>query len=122
MTDSTAILDQAILAELRELGRELGQDVLGEVVAAYAKLAPELLDELEAAAGAGARDRLVRAAHTLKGSSAQIGASAVRDAARALEVEVGAGRLERAGALVQACRTAFEESLLALSAVVGQPT
>lgn len=116
MSDPTGCLERSILDELRELGRELGQDVLGEVVAAYLKLAPELLAEIDAAAVAGDGDRISRAAHTFKGSSAQIGAGLVRDAARALETEVRAGRIERAVELAQACRGAFEEAAVALAA------
>lgn len=108
MTDSSTAIDPAILEELRALSKELGEDVLGEVVGAYRKLVPDLLVQLDLASRSGGLDDLARAAHALKGSSAQIGALEVREAACALEVEARAGRGERAADLAAKCRAAFE--------------
>lgn len=115
MTDTTPILDPAVLEELRELGRELEQDVLGEVVSAYRKIGPELLEKLVAAAAAQDVEGVRHAAHTLKGSSAQMGARRVCDLARELEGEARAGRSAGFAALVAACREAFAEADAALA-------
>lgn len=120
MSGSSNLLDEAVLNELRELSRELEQDVLGEVVTAYRKVAPELLGTLEEAVGGRVFDALARAAHTLKGSSAQIGASAVRDLAREIEADARAERGDRLASLVAQCRAAYAEVDAALAAVVGE--
>ena len=115
MNETTPILDSAVLDELRELGRELEQDVLGEVVAAFRKLAPELLGEMEAAEARGDWSSLARAAHTLKGGSAQIGARALSTLARGVETAAKAGQGEGLAVLVAECRAAH----LAADAALG---
>ncbi|MBK7951586.1 MAG: Hpt domain-containing protein [Deltaproteobacteria bacterium] len=120
MSESSSLLDEAVLNELRELSRELEQDVLGEVVTAYRKVAPELLVALEEAVGGRVFDALARAAHTLKGSSAQIGASVVRDLAREIEAEARAERGDRIAPLVAQCRVAYVAVDEALARVVGE--
>lgn len=109
MSASESILDTAVMEELRELGRELEQDVLGEVVEAYRKLAPELLVQMSEAASGGALEALARAAHTLKGGSAQIGARAVAEHARAIEASARAGSDGSFESLVEACHAAYRE-------------
>lgn len=120
MSDSIRPLDEAVLNELRELSRELDQDVLGEVVAAYRKVAPELLAELQRAAGSSGLDTLARAAHALKGSSAQIGALELRDLARELEADARAGRGDRIALLVAQCRAAYAAVDAAFARVIGE--
>lgn len=118
MNETTPILDSAVLDELRELGRELEQDVLGEVVAAYRKIGPEMLEKLAAAVAGGDSEAVRHAAHTLKGSSAQMGARRVCELARELEGEARAGRSQGFAALVAACREAFAEADAALARTI----
>lgn len=120
MSESSSLLDEAVLNELRELSRELDQDVLGEVVTAYRKVAPELLVALDEAIGPRAFDALARAAHTLKGSSAQIGAVSVRDLAREIEADARAERGDRIALLVAQCRAAYVAVDSALARAVGE--
>ncbi|MEZ4334354.1 MAG: Hpt domain-containing protein [Myxococcota bacterium] len=118
MRDAREILDDAILAELSALGHELDRDVLGEVVSAYRKVVPDLLRDLEEAAARRAFEPLVRAAHALKGSSAQIGAVGVRDAARAIEEAARGERAEALGPLVAQCREAWTQADAKLAELV----
>lgn len=120
MSASSELLDEAVLNELRELSKELDQDVLGEVVTAYRKVAPELLAQLEEAATGRVFGVLARAAHTLKGSSAQIGALPLRELARELEADARAERGDRIALLVAQCRTAWVEVDAALARAVGE--
>lgn len=117
---SEAVLDAVVVEELRLLSRELDQDVLGDVVSAYRKVGPELLDQIREAASTRAFDALARAAHTLKGSSAQLGAIVVRDLARELESDARAGREGRVLELAERCRTAFEQASTALAREAGR--
>lgn len=114
MSAPREILDPAVMDELPELE----QDVLGEVVAAYRKLAPEFLGQMAEAVASGSLDALARAAHTLKGGSAQIGARMVGDRARAVEAAARAGQGESIGDLVEACRVAAVAADAALADVL----
>ncbi len=107
MSPTREILDSAVMDELRELGRELEQDVLGEVVTAYRKLAPELLSQMTQSVSSRSLDSLARAAHTLKGGSAQIGAREVCELARTIESGARAGSDVGAAELVARCREAY---------------
>lgn len=98
-----ALLDQTTLCELRALGAELGEDVLGEVARAFEETTPALVREIAAAAAARDFARLARAAHTLKSSSAQVGAQRLRDLALELEAAARVGRSEDAEAIAAAC-------------------
>lgn len=100
MSAAEPILDAAVLEELRALGRQLEQDVLSDVVEAYRKLAPELAAEMSRAAAAADFERLRKAAHTLKGGSAQMGVRRVTSLARALEAEAREARGERLAELL----------------------
>jgi HPt (histidine-containing phosphotransfer) domain-containing protein len=107
MSPTTAILDTAVIDELRDLGRELEQDVLGEVIDAYRKLAPDLLSQMSESASSRSFDTLARAAHTLKGGSAQIGAREVCELARGIEEIARAGSDAGLAELIARCRNAF---------------
>lgn len=68
-------LDPAPLDRLRAMGPQLGRDLVAEVVGAYAGQAETHLHALRTALADVADTALARAAHTLKGSSATVGAS-----------------------------------------------
>lgn len=97
-------LDLKTLGTLRELGRRTGKDVLGEVVGLYLERKSVQLEALRQALASGDAHTLERTAHSLKGSSANLGA--VRLARLAGEIEVLgrqgdlAGGAERLEALV----------------------
>jgi HPt (histidine-containing phosphotransfer) domain-containing protein len=111
-----AALDPATIDELRALGEELGEDVLGEVAAAFERTAPPLLGEIAEALAAQDFARLARSAHTLKSSSAQVGAKRLRDLAIELETAARAGHGEGIEAVAVSCAdeiAAVGESLAA---------
>ena len=60
------------------------------------------------AAASGDPAAMIRPAHSLKSSSANVGAIAVAEVSRALETDGRAGAIEGAVARVAACEAAFE--------------
>ena len=119
MSGADGILDDGVLEELAELGRELGEDVLGEVVNAFRKVAPGLLEEIGAACQEGSFAGVSKAAHTLKGSSAQMGARRVAEVAREIEADARAERADRLVALLERCRNELAQAESALSELLG---
>jgi CheY-like chemotaxis protein len=65
--------------------------LLGEVVDLFLRDSAELVNEMREAVKAGDAARLTRAAHTLKGTAANLGAESVRELALKLEQMGGAG-------------------------------
>jgi signal transduction histidine kinase/CheY-like chemotaxis protein/HPt (histidine-containing phosphotransfer) domain-containing protein len=91
-----ATLDKAALNLILEIESPSCPDLLGKLVQTYRETSQELLEEIEASIEAGDAERLSSAAHALKSSSANLGASAL--AALSLELE----QLGRAGTLAGA--------------------
>lgn len=121
MNAADPVLDDAVLEELAELGRELAHDVLREVVDVYRKLAPGLLEEMELARRDGSFERLRHAAHSLKGASAQMGTRRVAALARELEGEARAARADRLPELLAHCREELARADAALTGAVEGP-
>jgi HPt (histidine-containing phosphotransfer) domain-containing protein len=71
-------------------------ELLREIVGIFVEDAPRMIDELRAAIRAGSADAARRAAHTLKGSVAVLGARALAAAARETEGHARAGDLDAA--------------------------
>ena len=93
---SPPVLNDRVLDELRDV---LGSEV-DKIVAVYLEDAPRLIAQLERAAMSGDPIALRVAAHTLKSSSANVGATTLSEVARDLEHGARDGTLARPEALV----------------------
>ena len=85
------VLDAACMAELRALDPDGKAQLVKRVLATYQASLAKLVAQLQLARGEGAWDQVSRVAHTLKSSSASIGALAL--SARCADIE----RLLRSG-------------------------
>jgi signal transduction histidine kinase/CheY-like chemotaxis protein len=94
--DGASPLDPSYLASLRRLGEVTGRPLVREIVESYLIEAPRRLERLRQALLRGDVEDLVFVAHSLKGSSAQIGA--VRVAAVSAELEQRGRRAALTGA------------------------
>ena len=95
---SPPVLNAGVLDELREV---LGSEV-DKIIAVYLEDTPRLIAQLERAAVSGDPIALRVAAHTLKSSSANVGATTLSDAARDLEHGARDGTLTQpAGAVAR---------------------
>jgi len=87
-----------------------------ELIDTYLDDATVQLQAMRQAAAAGDVEAMIRPAHSLKSSSANVGATAVEEASRSLEADGRAGVIEDAVARVAACEVAFETAQTALLA------
>ena len=94
------IVDRSRIAELVEMGRKAGKDIVGELISMYLEDMPALLALMRRAAMGNDAVALGKAAHRLKGTSLNIGALAAVDASRAVEVKAKAGSLEDIDVLI----------------------
>jgi HPt (histidine-containing phosphotransfer) domain-containing protein len=113
--DPPVVLDQAALDGLLEA---TGADpaFLAALIGAYLADTPAQLETMAAAAAGGDAEALRRTAHSLKASSATLGALALAARCRELEAMGGDGRLDGAPALVAAAAAAYSETRQALQA------
>jgi HPt (histidine-containing phosphotransfer) domain-containing protein len=113
--DDAPILDAAVLAELREsTGGD--DDFVRELVEAYVAEATGYLDAMAGAASAGDAEAIIRPAHTLKSSSATLGAMRLSAISRGIEEAGRAGRTEGLTADVARAQAAWTETIDALRA------
>ncbi|MEO8511823.1 MAG: Hpt domain-containing protein [Chloroflexota bacterium] len=89
------LLDEATLAELAV---SVGGDIafVRELIEAYLGDAPQQIEQIRRAADAGDAASVVRPAHTLKSSSATVGAQRLASRARRLELASLVNELEGA--------------------------
>jgi HPt (histidine-containing phosphotransfer) domain-containing protein len=113
MNDQPEILDDAVVAELRE---SVGDDdsFVRELVEAYLAESPGYLEAMAAARSAGDAAAVVRPAHTLKSSSAALGAMRLSAICKQVEYAGREGRLDEAG--IEAAQSLWPETVAALTA------
>ena len=109
------ILDTGVLDELRA---SVGDDeaFISDLIATYVGEGTDHLEAMEAAAAARDAAAIVRPAHTLKSSSAALGAMRLAQIAREIEAAGRAGEVEGLAGQVADARTAWDETLSAMRA------
>ena len=113
MSDQPAILDQQVLDALRE--SVAGDDAfLADLVATYLTEGAEHMAEIEEAAAAGDAATIVRPAHSLKSSSAALGAARLSSISRDIEIAGREGRPDGLAASVEQARAAWEATVAEL--------
>ena len=116
-----ALLDAAALARLRELDPSGANKLLERVIAAYMKSLDRLLPELAAARGAALDLAVVRhVSHTLKSSSASLGALALAQRCAEIETLARNGQSDRLEPLLDPMLTEIAEVRLALTALLNE--
>jgi HPt (histidine-containing phosphotransfer) domain-containing protein len=108
--EGAPVLDQKVLTDLREVVEE----EFGPILRGFIDHAPTLQGELDAGLAAGDVAALVRPAHSLKSSSANVGAMRLSDLARNLEHAARQGDMEGAAQGVVAIRAELPQVIAAL--------
>jgi HPt (histidine-containing phosphotransfer) domain-containing protein len=83
--NSSEAIDRAVLSSLRELQEEGEPDIVAEIGGIFLKHSPEKIDAIEKAAENGDAKGLQIAAHSLKSSSAYVGAMRLSTMSKELE-------------------------------------
>jgi HPt (histidine-containing phosphotransfer) domain-containing protein len=113
VSDEAPILDQAVIDELRDsVGGD--QEFIADLVATYLAEGPDHLAAVAAGVAAGDASAVIRPAHTLKSSSASLGALRLSQIAREIEF---AGRNDETAALpeqLEAARAAWDATVDAM--------
>jgi len=114
------ILDQDVLNQLRELQDADDPDLLSRVMQIYLVESPKLVDRIRHAAQAGDAMEMSRCAHSLKSSSANVGATGLAALCAQLQVAGHDGDLERSRALLARIEAAHVRVQAALRAEVAK--
>jgi two-component system, sensor histidine kinase and response regulator len=101
-------LDRSILASLREL-QEMGEpDIVLEIGGLFLKYSPDKISAIETAVKTNDAKALQVAAHSLKSSSAYIGALRLSNMSRDLEEMGRSGRLDGAASKVKDLKVEYQ--------------
>ncbi|MCD8457271.1 response regulator [Xylella taiwanensis] len=110
-TTDLSVLDHELLAELKKIA---GKD-MDHIIYLFLKDAPKLITQLQESATRHETNLLSQAAHTLKSSSANVGALAVSDAAQRIESAAHSGDTKLADTMVALLVTEYERVRPALN-------
>lgn len=111
-TSAQSSLDDAILAPMRSKR----PDLLARIIKTYLEHAPTLLAALTQAADSADCTEMSRIAHSLKSSSANLGARSVSALCRKLETAAGGTQTDQAVILAREVVSAFSAVRIALTA------
>jgi HPt (histidine-containing phosphotransfer) domain-containing protein len=110
MSDSLPVIDSQALDALRALSPDDGDVFVKEICSIFVEDTPKRLVELDQTLASGDTAGFVRAAHSIKGSSANLGAAARRSAAEHLETKGRKEGLANVAELVAGVKTEFERA------------
>lgn len=118
MPDASPI-DPAAIASLQEINPDDGGEFVRELVGIFLNDTPRRLGEIEAALSAQDAKTLTRAAHSIKGSAGNFGATALSAAAFAVESSGRAENLPAAQAALPNLRAEYERVRAALEQLLA---
>ena len=101
------VLDPDVVKSLRQLTPAGEPDVLVEILTVFLDDVPKRIVALRAAVVAGDAFAMQHAAHSLKGSSGNIGARALHDVCRQLDDRARSGDLARVTPLLESLATEY---------------
>ncbi len=114
---SDPIDDTAFGQTLEMVGGDLA--FLTDLVSEYRTDGAARIDDMRTALADGRTEDLRRAAHTLKGSSASLGAAGLAEECRIVEMEARDGRTDGVGPRIDEIAVTFEAVVAALEQRVG---
>jgi two-component system sensor histidine kinase/response regulator len=115
MESAASPIDQSVLDVIRDMEDEDDPDMLNEIIGLYLDKSAELLQSLQAAIANKDAESMRVAAHTLKSSSANVGARALSDLCRELEELGRSGSLDNAATRLSLLYGEYQRVDLALS-------
>ena len=114
------IIDPESIENLRALNPGDNDEFLREIAGIFFEDTPVRIAELDQSLLAGDVSKFARAAHSIKGSSSNLGAMALRAAAERLEHQVRSAGLADVGALLNGLKAEFERAHAALTTLIAK--
>ncbi len=115
-----SVIDLQAIENLRALNPGDNDEFLREITGIFLEDTPLRIAELDQSLVAGDVSKFTRAAHSIKGSSSNLGALALRSAAEKLEHEARTAGLAHVAGQIAQLKHEFERARAALSALTGR--
>ena len=104
-------IDESALDAIRSLQRPGKPDILARIVGMYMEKSPELISAIREGVAANDCDKVKMAAHTLKSSSAYVGASAMAEVCSRVETKAANDQLAEAAEDIESISTGFTSTV-----------
>ena len=114
-------VEKEISDKAREWIEEYGEDFLVDLIAVYLEDTPNRIAQMRGAVGGGETDTLIREAHTLKSSSANVGAMRLSALAKQMEFDWRSGDFVGMADDVRRFEDEFIQVKAALEALKSSP-
>src|SRR5215216_832731 len=114
-----SVIDPQSIENLRALNPGDNDEFLREIAGIFFEDTPQRIAELDQSLVAGDVSKFTRAAHSIKGSSSNLGAMALRVAAERLEHQARSEGLTDVGALLAEVKMEFARAHVALKTLIG---
>jgi PAS domain S-box-containing protein len=115
--DDKGVLDHAVIQRIRDMEQRGAARLLERLIKTYLTTAARLVDDAERALEAGDPEALRHAVHTLKSSSANLGATTLSKHFAALELHARARHVHAARRDWPVARSEYERAVQALQAI-----
>jgi HPt (histidine-containing phosphotransfer) domain-containing protein len=112
-------IDPDAIANLRDLNPGDNGEFLREIVGIYIEDTPKRLADLRTSLASGDASSFTRAAHTIKGSSANVGAQVLKGIAERLEITSRRDGLGGVAGQISDCEDEFERVKVELRRIAG---
>ena len=116
-----SVIEREIKNKAKEWADEYGENFLVELIDVYLKDTPSRVTQLHQALDGGDSETFVREAHTLKSSSANVGAMGLSALAKEMEIAGRSGKIERLANEVKRFEEEFSLVKATLEALRGAP-
>jgi HPt (histidine-containing phosphotransfer) domain-containing protein len=116
----TSVIDPQAIENLRALNPGDNDEFLREIAGIFLEDTPQRIAELDQSLAARDVPKFTRAAHSIKGSSANLGAMTLRAVAEKLEHESRTSGLGSVTALVAEVKTEFERAKAELGKLIAK--
>ena len=117
---AVTVLDPNAIAELRSLNPGDNDEFLREIAGIFLEDTPQRIAELDQSLAAGDAPKFTRAAHSIKGSSSNLGATGLRAVAEDLETRARAEGLRDVHDLVAQLKAEFARTRAAINTLLGR--
>ena len=114
-------LNMTLLNQVRELDASGGMTLVGRILRAYLASSAASVEQVEQAVAVGDADALRSAAHSLKSSSANVGAQTLSELFRQLELLGREGRPQEAEALLADMRREYQRAVAQMQQLLETP-
>ena len=116
----TDVINAKAINTIKSLQRPGKPDLLGKVVGVYLTRTPQVIDEMKQGLESSDHDMVSASAHSLKSSSAYLGAEVLTTHCRAIEVAISNQAHGDLNALVSLVEVDYQRVANALTAITGQ--